>query len=223
MTSYVMRQRSNLLLCLLAAAFIAYLLPWVVAPSAPMTLGAFDLAEWVSLHPSQHHTSPPLQATLLLRLQLGLLCLLYSVANANEPRKLIPAIVIVLLTIGQLPPPEFIKDLGNTNYRQQFALALISSIAGLILLRIRHSVLLAIIMLVVPPVGIISTIIGMSQAYEVYISLQPAGTTGLGVWMLIASYAGCFAYASIGMGRTALCHSRSQILRAFAQCLRNHG
>ena len=180
-------------MCLLAAAATAYVLPWVAAPSASMTLGAYDLAEWVSLHPSQRHTSPPLQASLLLRLQLVLLCLLFSAASANAPRKLIPAFCIVLLAIGQLPPPEFIKDLGNSNYRQQFALALTSLIAGLIILRVRQDLLQAILLLATPAVGIITSLVGMSQAFGLTVSLLPAASTGLGAWLLIASYAGCFA------------------------------
>ena len=61
----------TLILYLLVTVGLAgYVLPWIVAPSAALTLNAYDLAEWTSLHPLQRQTSPPLLAPLELRLQL---------------------------------------------------------------------------------------------------------------------------------------------------------
>ena len=43
----------RLALLLLIIGLCGYLLPWIVAPSSAMTLNAYDLAEWTSLHPLQ--------------------------------------------------------------------------------------------------------------------------------------------------------------------------
>ncbi len=192
------RDHSSLPLVLLVLAFVGYLVPWLVAPSAPMTLNAHDLAEWVSLYPAQHHTSPPLLAPLLLRLQLVILTLALGALPANKSGKLVAAIIIVVLAIGQLPPPEYVHDIGNLNYRQQFGLATTSLIAGLFLLRVRHSSLQLIFLIVSPLVGILAALAGMSQAYDVYMSLHTNGTIGLGLWILIASYAGLIATVFAG-------------------------
>lgn len=192
------RTRQHILLISLCCAVAGYLLPWVVAPSAPMTLGAYDLAEWVSLHPSQHHTSPPLQAPLLLRLQLVVFSLLLGIARAGKPRRLAAALIIISLAIGQLPPPEYLRDLGNVNYRQQFILAATSLTLGLALLHIRHARFVNILAAVLPLAGAVSALHGVAQAFDVYSSLNAGGTIGLGLWILVASYVGCFALVVIG-------------------------
>jgi len=63
---------------LLLLGLLGYLLPWAVASSAPMTLNAYDLAEWTSLHPAQRQTTPPLLAPLRLRAQLAILSLAFA-------------------------------------------------------------------------------------------------------------------------------------------------
>ncbi len=195
LTSTTSRAATTLLLILLIGAVAGYLLPWAIAPSGPMTLNAFDLAEWLSLHPPQHHTSPPLLATLLLRLQLLIVCLMFSAVSANTSWKFVSAIVIILLALGQLPPPEFVFDPGNLNYRQQFALALASLLASLLLLRVRRARLLSAILVILPCAGVLSAIAGLSQAYDVYASLQAGTAIGLGLWILVANYIGIFLAA----------------------------
>ena len=197
MSRNISRAPTTLLLILLIGAVTGYLLPWAVAPSGPMTLNAFDLAEWISLHPSQHHTSPPLQATLLLRLQLLIVCVMFGAVSANMRWKLFAALVIVALALAQLPPPEYVLDPGNLNYRQQFVLALASLLASLLLLRVRRAQLLSAILVALPCAGAVSAIAGISQAYDVFATLQAGTAIGLGIWILVASYAGLFAAAIV--------------------------
>ena len=192
------RDHSSLLLVLLVLALVGYLLPWLVAPSAPMTLNAYDLAEWVSLRPAQQHTSPPLVTPLLLRLQLLILTLALGALPASKPGKLVAAIVIIVIAIGQLPPPEFVRDIGNLNYRQQFGLAMTSLFGGLFLLRFRRASLKSFVLTVLPLAGMLTALAGMSQAYDVYMSLHAKGTIGLGICILVASYAGVIATAIAG-------------------------
>ena len=125
-----------LLLFLLLIGLLGYLLPWAVAPSAPMTLNAYDLAEWTSLHPAQRHSSPPLLAPLLLRAQLVILSLTFALVVSRRPWRLISAATVAILALAQLPPFEYVYDIANLNYRQQFGLALASLIAGLVATRV---------------------------------------------------------------------------------------
>lgn len=186
---------------MLIAALVSYLLPWLAATSAPLTLNAYDLAEWVSLHPSQQHTSPPLLATLLLRLQLPLLSLMLAALPLKKPGKLAAASVMLLLAIAQLPPPEFVLDPGNLNYRQQFGLALASLLLSLACLRFMRSRLRSIALIVLPLASIICASAGMSLALEVFAILQAGGTIGLGLWLFAASCLGC-------LGPILLSHAR---------------
>ncbi len=180
------------MLCVfLAGALVGYLLPWIVAPSAPMSLNAYDLAEWVSLHPSQHHTTPPLHTSLLLRAHLAFLSVLFAIVSVKGQSRLVLALSILILAAAQLPPPEFVLDPGNLNYRQQFGLALTSLVAGLLLLVFTRRRLHSIVLVFVPLFGIIATVHGLSQAFEVYASLHTRGAIGLGPWILVAAYAGC--------------------------------
>ncbi len=165
------------------------LLPWLVAPNAAMTLNAYDLAEWASLHPAQAGTTPPLLAPLLLRLQVLILCALVG-AVAKTPKAMrISALLICLLAVAQLPPVEFVKDLGSLNYRQQFGLALASWLLGLAGLRwlagrfLRHAM---ICMLAIG--GMAATWTGAHQALDVYASLAGGGSIGLGVWIAAFAY-----------------------------------
>ena len=121
------REHSLLLVMLALLGLLGYLLPWAVASSAPMTLNAYDLAEWASLHPAQRQTTPPLLAPLLLRAQLVVLS---SIIALSVSQRWVAAAAVVALALAQLPPFEYVYDIANLNYRQQFVLALVSLVAG---------------------------------------------------------------------------------------------
>lgn len=176
-----------LLLILLLLGLLGYVSPWAVTGSAPMTLNAFDLAEWTSLHPAQRHTEPPLLAPLLLRAQLVILTLTFAVTAS---RRWISAVAVVLLALAQLPPFEYVYDIANLNYRQQFGLALFSLIAGLVATRFGHRRLMRFLLIVLPVLGIVSVYAGVSQAFGVYRQLQSVASVGMGPWLLVASYIG---------------------------------
>lgn len=123
-----MKNATYIPLLFLCLGLIAYMLPWVTAPSASLTLGAYDLAEWVSLHPGARSTTPTLLPALLLR--LALVCLLLIAAYSSLPRTL-KGIIVVIGAVALLPPLEFFtSDLADSNYRQQLALAVFTLIAG---------------------------------------------------------------------------------------------
>ncbi len=181
--------------CLLLALLTGLLLPWLLAPNAGMTLNAYDLAEWASLHPAQRVSNPPLLVPLLLRGQLLILCALAGLVARSLREKRAAALVIVVLAVAQLPPIEFVKDIGNLNYRQQAGLALASLLLGMTALRwlaIRWQPLVS---AVCSLLGALTTLVGATLALEAYASLASGGSAGLGVWLVAASYICLFALA----------------------------
>lgn len=107
-------------------ALISYLLPWVVLPASALTMGGYDLAEWLSLHPAARADS--LLLPLLLRLPLALLALLI-IAQFHLPRWLRLA-ALGIVCIALLPPLEFVRNTSDINYQQQFALAALTLFFG---------------------------------------------------------------------------------------------
>ena len=177
------------LLCVcLLLLLTGLLLPWLVAPSASMTLNAYDLAEWASLHPAQTQTNPPLPASLPLRIQLVIFCALTSCVATGRRMRIAAAIAIVALAIAQLPPVEFVYDLGSLNYRQQFGCALASLVPGLGLLRWAGGRLRAWTVLAGSVVGAATAVAGMSQALDVYGLVGGVGGVGAGLWLCVAAY-----------------------------------
>jgi hypothetical protein len=124
-------QRFFWVFILLAAA--AYTLPWIVNRGASLNLGAYDLAEWASLHPSVRGSNPTLLDTFLLRFPLACLALITAFASYKRVHKWPHILFVVVIAAALLPPVEFFADgSGDWNYRQQFALALLALMGGVI-------------------------------------------------------------------------------------------
>ncbi len=177
-----------LALTALAAGFLAYVLPWALAPSAALTLQAYDLAEWASLHPAQAAALPALPVSLLLRAQLVLLSALMGLLAADAKRRW--ALLIALLAIAQLPPLEWLLDPGNLNYRQQMAMAASSLILGFAALRLPVSRLSAALIAALSLAGIAAAIIGAQQALSLFAQLNMTASAGAGPPLLCGSYLG---------------------------------
>src|SRR5258707_1309855 len=114
-------------------ALTAYYLPWLYHKPAALTANAYDLTEWVSIHPAVRNGNPPLLAPFLLRGVLAGLALLFGLQAARIAGLVrwlyIAAAWILVITL--LPPLDFFRgSFDDPNYRQQFAL----SIGALILL-----------------------------------------------------------------------------------------
>jgi hypothetical protein len=114
-------------------ALTAYSLPWVINPSVSLSLGAYDLAEWSSLHPAARVTTPTLLTSLLLRLPLMLLAWIIGL-NSTQQFKSVKGwgygAAALLLSMSLLPPLEFfIQARDDANYQQQFVLT-IGALAG---------------------------------------------------------------------------------------------
>jgi hypothetical protein len=168
-----------------------------------MTLNAFDLAEWTSLYPAQRHTSPPLLAPLLLRAQLVILTLTFSLIASRWPWRAISAIVVLILALAQLPPFEYVYDIANVNYKQQFFLALASLIGGLAAIGLGRRRFARILLIAQPVIGMMTAYAGVSLAFDVYRQLQSVASIGLGPWLLLAGYGGIAALGLLGLRRSA--------------------
>lgn len=190
---------------LMILALIAYAVPWVLNPSHALDLNAYDFAEWLSLHPAEQQTTPPLRHTLLLRGQLTILTLMVAISS---PRPLLTAswwlrlIIVSVMCVAQLPPLEFIRNLGDTNQQQQFILVVVSvmgSIIGMItpLHQIRWYVVAGL-----ATTGILSLIIALPPALESMRAYQLPANAGIGSFMLAGVYIGIFLY-SLNANRAA--------------------
>lgn len=176
-------------------AIAAYLLPWVLAANAAMTLSAFDLAEWASLHPLQQSATPPLLASLLLRVQLPILALCIALWARSRNQRIFAALVALALAAAQLPPLEFLQNLADPNYRQQLALAGATIALAVVLPRLvkqRYQTLLTGLLALL---GIVTALAGLHQALALYRLTLERGEPGGGLWLIVFAYAGMTVYA----------------------------
>ena len=104
------------------------------------SVNLYDLAEWSSLNPVIRGGSFPLLATFCLRVAVGLLAVrlaLQAAANPNRTVRWAVRLVALLIGIGLLPPFDFFRGaFDDPNYRQQFIIALVSSLAILLAWRV---------------------------------------------------------------------------------------
>ena len=179
---------SSVVYALVLIGILGYVQSWIVLSSGPMILNANDLAEWASLVPAQRGTSPPLLVPLLLRLQPVLLSSLLGVVATGKKRMRFPAVAIFILAAAQLPPFEFVYDINNLNYRQQFGMAAVSLIAGFALIPLTSRGISAILILAIAALGIISAALGLSGAITLYSQFQLDAAPGAGIWILSLAY-----------------------------------
>jgi hypothetical protein len=146
---------------LIALMVAFYALPWVVNPGASLTASAYDLAEWTSLHPAVRGAPLPLLTPFALRLPLALIAPLIAFGDGRRRLRLLGVVVIVL---ALLPPPEFLTQTSDANFRQQLALALLAGIGGVIgvsrALRRWHDAL----NVTIAAIGVIATVAGAVHA-----------------------------------------------------------
>ena len=179
-------------------ALLAYSLPWVANPGASLSPGAYDLAEWTSLHPAVRSGTLALMTPLLLRLQLVLLAVIVAV-HAPRPRLslrwLIHALFVVLMAIASLPPLEFFLGAGHDpNFQQQFALALVTLISGGLGLGGVFRRTQPWLTMVLALAGVLSSGIGLIRAVEFMQGYRLPAHPGIGGIGLITLYAGLFLW-----------------------------
>jgi hypothetical protein len=174
---------------LLVLGCAAYSLPWLTNPGSGLSLGAYDLAEWTSLHPTVRSGNPALLTTLLLRLPLACLGLIISIGFLRE--KLGFAVLVIVLTgIALLPPLEFFTQYrDDPNYQQQFFLALFTIATGILSIAIRPEILIKSLVILLVVVGAGSSLAGLLQGYSLLEQFKLPTQFGLGGIGLVAIYA----------------------------------
>ncbi len=163
---------------------IGYLTAWVTHPAGGLTFHAFDLAEWASLHPLVRAESPALLTTLLLRLPLVVISILFALSAHRERRWRIWCWAAAFATaLGLLPPFDFVTQLSNGNYQQQFGLALIAAAALALSLtgRLKHAY--PILSAAVALIGLISGLVGFARALDLLRAFDVAASPGVGVFV----------------------------------------
>jgi len=182
-------KNTPLLYFTITLALIGYILPWITTQTAPLTLGAYDLAEWVSLHPSQPYTTPVLIVPLLLRLNLVIIVLIIALSAHTDKLRIFTIFAIVPLSLAQLPPLEFLTiATNNINYQQQFVLATISLVLGIGLSVFKPVRFIPQINIFLVGVGIVSAITGLQQAQALYIMSLQENSLGMGVIVIGIAY-----------------------------------
>lgn len=173
---------------LLAIALLAYCLPWLHNAGVSLSLNAYDLAEWTTLHPSVRAANPSLITSLLLRLPLP--CLGLAIAFGNITRSRIVKIILLgLLSLALFPPLEFFTSARNDpNYQQLFALALITFITGLVVPVFTSPKQKHIIVIVLMIVGLIAALVGTLQANSLMETFKLPAQLGLGIVLIVLTY-----------------------------------
>lgn len=165
---------------------IMYSLPWISNPGRSLSLGAYDLAEWSSLHPTVKATTPPLLTCFLIRFPLVGLAWIVGFHSKDLITKpmllpLVHTITVVLIAISLLPPLEFFTIAsGDPNYQQQFVLAIAASIGGVIglsgLLKALQPIILPAIILTI----VLTSVLGLSQSLRLMLDFQLPSKVGIG-------------------------------------------
>jgi hypothetical protein len=83
----------------------------------------------------------------------------------NWNNRLIGGAVVILMGIALLPPFEFLSDTGNGNYRQQFALAIITLLGGILGLTGWMKTYRPFVGIAMALIGIAACLAGLSRAY----------------------------------------------------------
>jgi hypothetical protein len=167
----------------------AYSLPWLANHSTGLSFGAYDLAEWASLHPAVRGANPTLLASFLLRLPLACLGLLCFIGLYRENLWL-RLIFLALIGIALLPPLEFFTQYrDDPNYRQQFFLAVSTVLFGILSMSLVRRDYIRPLVIALVLIGAISSLWGLLQGYSLMTAFNLTTRISFGGIALLAIYA----------------------------------
>lgn len=112
----------------LIAALIGYYLPFVTHKTAALTMGGWDLAEFVGISPSVRYATPPMVAPGLLRAALIVLTVLFGLYawRVRGVWRWFSALIALGLALTFIPPIEFFRGVTeDPNYRQLGAFGIV--------------------------------------------------------------------------------------------------
>ncbi len=198
-------------LVLFAAGLLAYSLPWIAGPGASLTLNAYDLAEWTSLHPWVRTANPPLVVTFMLRALPALLALLLFTTVARSWRRY-AALIVFIVAVALLPPAAFFSSAFNDpNFRQQAVLALLTLFGLVLSVRLRWSpVIFAALLVLGSVIAVINSQVLMNAAFALPVSPGPGGP----LFVLIVLLFGLHTYKRGQL--TLLATSSAETIRLWA-------
>ncbi|HYO88712.1 MAG TPA: hypothetical protein VER79_08685 [Candidatus Limnocylindrales bacterium] len=182
-----------------ALALLACALPWSLNPGAGLSLNPIDLAEWTSLNPAVQAQTPTLLATFLLRTPLLIVALLFALATSRSARPL-AVLLLLLLSAGQLPPFEFLGDLGNANFQQQALMAVLTLIIGLLTLMLFPHPRALLAGAIVALAGLLAAVIGAANAFAEMRAFGLPALIGPGLAIYSAALAGAATFPLLQAG-----------------------
>jgi hypothetical protein len=194
LTSLLVNQRitpPRYLWVLIWLSIIAYCSPWMVNKGAGLSLGAYDLAEWASLHPSARLSNPILLVSLLLRLPLVFLALIVSFTPWTYLSRAwwVRAGFCLGIVLALLPPLEYLaRPSGNANYGQQLGLSAIVLVGSLIGLSGRLGDLAFSLNVFWGLCGGVVTLIGLIQAHNLMRQFDLRAQLGVGALAIVGMY-----------------------------------
>lgn len=179
------------ILLLVALSLVAYTLPWLVNPGVGLTMGAYDLAEWSTLHPVVRGETPALLTSLFLRLPLVCMVVILSLSTLPRDSRTwwIGLILVVGIALFSMPPLEFfVNARGDINYQQQFVLgtsAFLLALAGYSgrIVRFRQYIIIAAV-----GVGVLSALLGLQRAYRLMYGFSMPLQVGFGAIGMITAF-----------------------------------
>lgn len=118
-------------LVLLLGVGVGCALPWMTSTGTSLTANVYDLAEWLSLHPTVRNTSRFLFPAFALRLVMVVVFLLALSLVLWEGQRVVPVLMAIVLWLGMLPPVAFFQgDFTDANYLQQAVLWGVTTVLG---------------------------------------------------------------------------------------------
>ena len=180
-------------LILVTLALVAYALPWVITDGlTALSQGAYDIAEWTSIHPVVRASNPTMLTSFLLRLPLTFLAIVVGFSAPTPILKSgwwwLAAIAVLVITASSLPPLEFFtgsSERNDPNYQQQFYHTVVGFAGGIFGLSGLVKPVRPYVRLVAAIGAAVSGIIGITRATDVMQDLMLPAQIGPGVTLFI--------------------------------------
>lgn len=191
----------------LCVLLLSAALPWVMNSGAALTLNAIDLAEWTSLYPAVMGEAIPMSTTLLLRLPF--VCAAAAIGFGFNRARILRALLVIVMTLGLLPPFEFLGAFDNPNYRQQALIAILTLIIGLMGAAGIGNGFRPAIVTIGSVLGLFAVLIGVSRGLMFMQELRLSPGIGIGAVLAVGAFgvlAVVYGYKQLGQR-----HSRHPI------------
>lgn len=170
---------------LIGLGVIAYNLSWLTSTGAGLTFGAYDLAEWVSLHPAVR-AAPLMAESAVLRLPIALLALV--AAFRAQHMFSWSGLFVVTTAVTLLPPLDFLTQTNDLNYRQQLLIAFMTLLGGGFGLSGLLSKWRQVFGAVAALLGAIISLSGWSAAHQLLLQFEVPALLGTGAPLMIAVF-----------------------------------